>query len=232
MSSHVNNLPRIPYTIPHTDIPMSYWCISPNNDSERIDRQNFNDLVRTVDAPGKYVYIDIEGGNVYFFIAPNEAQQLINQYYCTERNRERIRARRSGHWCAYMRTKKCDGWKKDESGHCRCDVCPFAETRVLSLDAPFGNADTDDSSTFADHTADANAVTEAHLDIQADFELLRTALSKLTDRDRAFLLTRFTDGMNLRTLGELFDIADPAYAGKKASRLVERLRKIIDAEGK
>lgn len=231
MSKEFKRLPNIPSRQPNTNNPMQYWCISPDGDGKRITRQNFIDLVKAVEIPAQFVYLDINGGHVYFFIAPSEDQKLANQQFCAEYRRNCQRDQIEQNWCMYKRTKKCDGWKKGADGHRRCEACPFAnQKRLFSLDTPYGDADADSDETYADHTADVNASVEARLDAQVNLEILRSALAKLTDKEREYLLARFAGDMTLGVLSEMFGITDPTYAGKKASRLVEKLRRIFDAE--
>lgn len=231
MSIRTRQLPYIPSKQPNTNNPMQYWCISPDGEGKRITRQTFSDLVKTAEIPAQYVYLDINGGHVYFFVAPSEEQRIANQQFCNEYLRNYQRERVAQNWCMYMRTTKCDGWMKGADGHKRCEVCPFAnQSRWFSLDTPYGGTDTDSDETYADHTADASASVEARLDAQVNLEILRSALAKLTDKERDYLLARFADGMTTGILGEMFGIDDPSYAGRKAERLVEKLRRIFESE--
>ena len=65
---------------------------------------------------------------------------------------------------------------------------------------------------------------ERDIDEIAERDILLAALASLSDDDRAFILKRFQDGMTLRKLADECGFSDFRYAGKKANRIIERLK--------
>lgn len=199
--------------------PMCYIHIDDDGSHTTITRAKFFSLMRGVDEPIKQTYINADGGYAYFFPLSAGIADFAEEL-SHERNAEDQRRARSRR-CVYAKTKKCDGWRtRDEHGCLGCDTCRWDHTRrTVSL-----NQTVDEDGTEFGDLLPADTDIERDMEETATRDLLAAALATLSEDDRAFLLRRFQDGMTLRKLAEEYDISDFRYAGKKATRIIERLK--------
>jgi len=175
--------------------------------------------MRGVDEPIKQTYINADGGYAYFF--PLSARMAdFAMDLKREKDAEDQRRRRSRR-CVYKDTAKCDGWRtRDEHGCLGCDTCRWDHTRrTVSLNQPVGEDGTEMGDLFA-----ADTDIEHDMEETAERNLLAAALGSLSEDDRAYILRRFQEGMTLRKLAEEYGISDFRYAGKKANRIIEKLK--------
>jgi RNA polymerase sigma factor (sigma-70 family) len=172
-----------------------------------------------VDEPIKQTYINADGGYAYFF--PLSARMAdFAMDLKREKDAEDQRRRRSRR-CVYKGTAKCDGWRtRDEYGCLGCETCSRDHIhRTVSLNQPVGEDGTEMGDLFA-----ADTDIEHDMEETAERNLLAAALGSLSEDDRAYILRRFQEGMTLRKLAEEYGISDFRYAGKKANRIIERLK--------
>lgn len=214
------------HSVPHVPMktydgrPMCYIQIGASGMYTQINRASFFALMRSVDAPVKQTYIDSEGGYAYFFPLCAEmadyAAQLKREKDAEDQRRARNRR------CVYKNTAKCDGWRsRDEYGNLGCETCTRIY-RVVSLNHPVIKDTRETGDLLA---ADTNI--ERDLEETATRDILVAALSSLSDADRSFILRRFENGMTLRKLADECGISDFRYAGKKANRIIARLKSIF-----
>lgn len=199
--------------------PMHYICIGADDNYTMITRAEFFSLMHGVDEPVKQTYIDADGGYAYFFpLSAHMAEFAIRLK--REKDAEDQRRARSRQ-CVYKDTAKCDGWRtSDDYGCLGCETCSRDHIhRTVSLNQPVGEDGTEMGDMFA-------ADTDIELDMEetAPRDLIAAALASLSEDDRAFIIRRFQDGMTLRKLADESGISDFRYAGKKANRIIERLK--------
>jgi RNA polymerase sigma factor (sigma-70 family) len=199
--------------------PMHYIHISDDDTYTTITRAEFINLMRGVDEPVKQTYIDSDGGYAYFFPPSAQIADVAIQLK-REKDTEDQRRRRSRQ-CVYKDTAKCDGWRtRDEYGCLVCETCSREHIhRTVSLNQPIGEDGTEMGDLFASDTD-----IERDMQETAERDLLTAALASLSEDDRTFILRRFQDGMTLRKLADERGISDFRYAGKKANRIVEKLK--------
>jgi len=200
-----------------------YICIGADDSYTTITRAEFFNLMRDVDEPIEQTYIDADGGYAYFF--PLSAQmaetavQLKREKDAEDQRRSRSRQ------CVYRNTEKCDGWRRrDEYGCLGCETCSRDHiSRMVSLNQTVDEDGTEMGDLFA-----ADSDIEHDMDETATRDLIAAALASLSENDRAFILRRFQDGMTLRKLADAYGISDFRYAGKKANRIIEKLKTEAD----
>ncbi len=199
--------------------PMHYICIGADDSYTTITRAEFFSLMRSVDEPIMQTYIDADGGYAYFFplsaLMAATAVQLKREKDAEDQRRARSRQ------CVYRNTSKCDGWRtRDEYGCLGCETCARDHIhRTVSLNQTVDEDGTEMGDLFA-----ADSDIECDMDETATRDLIAAALASLSENDRAFILRRFQDGMTLRILAEEYSISDFRYAGKKANRIIEKLK--------
>lgn len=199
--------------------PMHYIRVGDDGSYTTITRAEFFSLMRGLDEPIKQTYINADGGYAYFF--PLSARMAdFAMDLKREKDAEDQRRRRSRR-CVYKDTAKCDGWRtRDEHGCLGCDTCRWDHTRrTVSLNQPVGEDGTEMGDLFA-----ADTDIEHDMEETAERNLLAAALGSLSEDDRAYILRRFQEGMTLRKLAEEYGISDFRYAGKKANRIIEKLK--------
>lgn len=86
-----------------------------------------------------------------------EQQADANREYCRLVKAQMQRHTRHSR-CMYANTKACDGWIKDQDGHCRCEHCDHFALRTLSGDTDIEDAE-GTSSSFMEKIADLSAIT-------------------------------------------------------------------------
>lgn len=199
--------------------PMRFIKISDDGSYSMITRAEFFALMRSVGEPVKQTYIDADGGYAYFFPLSARMAEFAVQIK-REKDAEDQRRTRSRQ-CVYKNTAKCDGWRtRDEYGSLGCESCVRDRvSRTVSLNQPVGEDGTEMGDLFA-----ADTDIEHDMEETAERDLLTAALDSLPENDRAYILRRFQDGMTLRKLAEESGISDFRYAGKKANRIIERLK--------
>jgi len=221
MSQYANSRKSYPH-VPKQSYdrqPMHYIRVGDDGSYTTITRAEFFSLMRGVDEPIKQTYIDADGGYAYFF--PLSARMAdFAMDLKREKDAEDQRRRRSRR-CVYKDTAKCDGWRtRDEHGCLGCDTCRWDHTRrTVSLNQPVGEDGTEMGDLFA-----ADTDIEHDMEETAERNLLAAALGSLSEDDRAYILRRFQEGMTLRKLAEEYGISDFRYAGKKANRIIEKLK--------
>ena len=221
MSQYANSRKTYPH-IPKQSYdrqPMYYIHIGDDNTYTTITRAEFFTLMRGVDEPIKQTHIDADGGYAYFFpLSAHMAEFAVRlKREKDAEDQRRVRTRQ----CVYKNTTKCDGWRtRDEYGCLGCETCTRDHIhRTVSLNHPVGEDGTEMGEMFA---ADTNI--ERDMEETATRDLIVAALASLSEDDRAFILRRFQDGMTLRKLADECGISDFRYAGKKANRIIERLK--------
>ncbi len=199
--------------------PMQYLHIRDDGSHNVITRTEFFNLMRSVDEPVMQTYIDADGGYAYFFpLSARMAEFAVRlKREKDAEDQRRLRSRQ----CVYKNTAKCDGWRtRDEYGCLSCETCSRDHIhRTVSLNQSVDEDGTEMGDLFATDTD-----IEREMEASAERDLLAAALASLSEDDRIFILHRFQDGMTLRKLAEEYDISDFRYAGKKANRIIERLR--------
>lgn len=199
--------------------PMYYIHIGDDNTYTTITRAEFFTLMRGVDKPVRQTYIDVEGGYAYFFpLSAHMAEFAVRlKREKDAEDQRRVRTRQ----CIYKNTAKCDGWRtRDKYGCLGCETCSRDHIhRTVSLNQPVGEDGTEMGDLLADDTS-----IERDMEETATRDLIAATLASLPEDDRTFILRRFQDGMTLRKLADECDISDFRYAGKKANRIIERLK--------
>jgi DNA-directed RNA polymerase specialized sigma24 family protein len=199
--------------------PMHYICIGADDIYTMITRAEFFSLMRSVDEPIKQTYIDADGGCSFFFpLSAHMAEFAVRlKREKDAEDQRRVRTRQ----CIYKNTAKCDGWRtRDEYGCLGCETCSRDHIhRTVSLNQPVGEDGTEMGDLLADDTS-----IERDMEETATRDLIAATLASLPEDDRTFILRRFQDGMTLRKLADECDISDFRYAGKKANRIIERLK--------
>ena len=221
MSQYANSRKTYPH-IPKQSYdrqPMHYTRIDDDDSYTMITRAEFFNLMRGVDEPIKQTHIDADGGYAYFF--PLSARMAEFAVRLKREKDAEDQRRLRGRQCVYKNTAKCDGWRtRDEYGCLGCETCSRDNIhRTVSLNQTIGEDGTEMGDLFA---ADTNI--ECDMEEAATRDLIAAALAALSEEDRAFILRRFQDGMTLRKLADESGISDFRYAGKKANRIIERLK--------
>ena len=221
MSQYANSRKTYPH-VPKQSYdhqPMQYLHIRDDGSHDIITRTEFFSLMHGVDEPVKQTYIDTEGGYAYFF--PLSARMAEFAVRLKREKDAEDQRRLRGRQCVYKNTAKCDGWRtRDEYGCLGCEICSRDHIhRTVSLNQPIGEDGAEMGDLFADDTN-----IERDMEETAARDLIAAALASLSEDDRAFLLRRFQDGMTLRKLADECGILDFRYAGKKANRIIERLK--------
>ena len=221
MSQYANSRKTYPH-VPKQSYdrqPMHYTRIDDDDSYTMITRAEFFNLMRGVDEPIKQTHIDADGGYAYFF--PLSARMAEFAVRLKREKDAEDQRRLRGRQCVYKNTAKCDGWRtRDEYGCLGCETCSRDNIhRTVSLNQTIGEDGTEMGDLFA---ADTNI--ECDMEEAATRDLIAAALAALSEEDRAFILRRFQDGMTLRKLADESGISDFRYAGKKANRIIERLK--------
>ena len=221
MSQYANSRKTYPH-VPKQSYdhqPMRYICIGADDSYTTINRAEFFSLMRSVDEPIKQTYIDADGGCAFFFPLSARMADFAVELKC-DKDAEDQRRHRSRQ-CMYKDTAKCDGWRtRDEYGCLGCETCSRDHIhRTVSLNQPVGEDGTEMGDLLADDTS-----IERDMEETATRDLIAATLASLPEDDRTFILRRFQDGMTLRKLADECDISDFRYAGKKANRIIERLK--------
>lgn len=221
MSQYANSHKSYPH-VPKQSFdrqPMRYICIGDDGSYATITRAEFFNLMRSVDEPVKQTYIDADGGYAFFFpLSAHMAEFAVRlKREKDAEDQRRVRTRQ----CIYKNTAKCDGWRtRDEYGCLGCETCSRDHIhRTVSLNQPVGEDGTEMGDLLADDTS-----IERDMEETATRDLIAATLASLPEDDRTFILRRFQDGMTLRKLADECDISDFRYAGKKANRIIERLK--------
>ena len=221
MSQYANSRKTYPH-VPKQSYdrqPMHYTRIDDDDSYTMITRAEFFNLMRGVDEPIKQTHIDADGGYAYFFpLSAHMAEFAVRlKREKDAEDQRRVRTRQ----CVYKNTAKCDGWRtRDEYGCLGCETCSRDHVhRTVSLNQTIGEDGTEMGDLF---TADTDI--ERDMQETAERDLLTAALAGLSEDDRTFILRRFQDGMTLRKLADESGISDFRYAGKKANRIIERLK--------
>lgn len=221
MSQYANSRKTYPH-VPKQSYgrqPMRYMQIGDDGSYTMITRAKFFSLMRSADEPIKQTYIDADGGYAYFFpLSAHMAEFAVRlKREKDAEDQRRVRSRQ----CVYKNTAECDGWRTlDKYGCLGCETCSRDRIhRTVSLNQPVDEDGTEMGDLFA---ADTNI--ERDMEETATRDLIAAALASLSEDDRAFLLRRFQDGMTLRKLADECGISDFRYAGKKANRIIERLK--------
>lgn len=221
MSQYANSRKSYPH-VPKQSYdhqPMHYIRVGDDGSYTTIPRAEFFNLMHGVDEPIKQTYIDVDGGYAYFF--PLSARMAdFAMDLKREKDAEDQRRRRSRR-CVYKDTAKCDGWRtRDEYGCLGCETCSRDHIhRTVSLNQPVDEDGTEMGDLFA-----ADTDIEHDMEESAERDILAAALASLSEDDRAYILCRFQEGMTLRKLAEEYGISDFRYAGKKANRIIEKLK--------
>ena len=221
MSQYANSRKTYPH-VPKQSYdrqPMHYTRIDDDDSYTMITRAEFFNLMRGVDEPIKQTHIDADGGYAYFF--PLSARMAEFAVRLKREKDAEDQRRLRGRQCVYKNTAKCDGWRtRDEYGCLGCETCSRDNIhRTVSLNQTIGEDGTEMGDLFA---ADTNI--ECDMEEAATRDLIAAALAALSEEDRAFILRRFQDGMTLRKLADESGISDFRYAGKKANRIIEKLK--------
>lgn len=221
MSQYTNSRKSYPH-VPKQSYdhqPMRYMQIGDDGSYTTITRAEFFSLMRGVDEPVRQTYIDADGGHTFFFPLSAQFAEFAIQLDCDKdaEDQRRYRSRQ----CMYKNTTKCDGWHtRDEHGCLGCDTCRWDHTRrTVSLNQTVDEDGTEMGDLFA-----ADTDIEHDMEETAERDLLSAALDSLSGDDRAYILRRFREGMTIRKLADEYGISDFRYAGKKANRIIERLR--------
>ena len=215
---HAASYPHVPKQS-YSSQPMRYIYIGGDDSHTIITRLAFFSLMRSVDEPIKQTYIDADGGYAYFFPLSvrmaDFAVQLKREKDAEDQRRHRSRQ------CVYKHTAKCDGWHvRDDYGCLGCEACAREHTRrTVSLNLPVNDEGTEMGDLFA-----ADTDIERDLEEAATRDLIAAALASLSEDDRAYILLRYQEGMTLRKLADEYGISDFRYAGKKANRIIKRIK--------
>ena len=198
---------------------MHYIRIGADDSYTMISRAEFFSLMRSVDEPIKQTYIDVDGGYAYFFPLSTRMAEFAVRLKREKDAEDQRRLR--GRKCVYKNTVKCDGWHaRDEYGCLGCEICTHNHTRrTVSLNQPV-----DEDGTEMGDLLPADMDFERDVEETATRDLIAAALATLSEDERAFILRRFQDGMTLRKLADEYGISDFRYAGKKANRIIEKLK--------
>jgi len=217
-NNHRKSYPHLPKQA-YDHQPMHYIRIGDDDSYTLITRAEYFSLMHSVDEPVKQTYIDADGGYAYFFPLSGHMAEFAIRLKREKDAEDQRRLR--GRQCVYKNTAKCDGWRtRDDYGCLGCETCSRDHIhRTVSLNQSVG----EDGTEFGDLLpADTNI--ERDMEETATRDLIAAALTSLSEDDRAFILRRFQDGMTLRKLADECGISDFRYAGKKANRIIERLK--------
>lgn len=203
--------------------PMQYLHIRDDGTHDIITRAEYFSLMRGVDEPIRQTYIDADGGYAYFFPLSARMADFAIQLKCEKDAEDQRRAR--SRQCVYKNTAKCDGWRtRGEHGCLGCETCARDHIhRTVSLNHLVDEDGTEMGDLFA-----TDSDIERDMDETATRDLLAAALASLSESDRAYILRRFQDGMTLRKLADECGISDFRYAGKKANRIIDKLKAEAD----
>lgn len=221
-------IPRIPEFIPsakHTaETRIKYYRIAADTTWIELKRGEFFKLVATTDSPCEHICPDLMGGVVWFSDTPTATQRKEYAALCREVERDKKREQRALQ-CPYKGTAKCDGWKRDLEGNCRCDTCSYcAVSREISLDAPILDEEGHKDSLAQKIPIEAASIDEA-LAKKERLEQLAVILASLPEDDRKLVIASVQDGMDFGKLAVQFGLSNRNYASKKTGRILERLRK-------